>query len=325
MYNTHSMRKIFLPLFLLAFLIAAKPALAQTVKPTARPTATAKVAIPSDGTEASESAEATESAIVSPTPSPTPVPTPRVDITQTTDITVGRLEQLLRDQSLGPVLPFNPLKYAIRATVDAGVPPNTIVLLLLLPLVVALIAAARHIAGLRGFGIFLPAALAIVFAAIGPVIGIGLFMVIVLVSTFARLLLRKLKIKLQYLPRMALILWFVVGGVLLSLFAAPIIRHPDFTNVSIFPLLILVLLAEDFSKVQLGKSPRTAITLASETIILSLISYLFLTFESLQEFALLYPETLLIGVLVFDFLMGRYVGLRFIEYWRYRKLIMREK
>ena len=266
---------------------------------------------------------ATESATLAPTA--TPMPTPRVDITQTTEKTAGRLEEVLSEQNVGPPLPFNPLKYAIRASVGSGVPPNTIVLLLLLPLIVSLIAAARHVVGLRGFGIFLPASLAIVFAAIGPVVGIGLFMVIVLVSTGARLLLRKFKLKLQYLPRMALILWMVVGGVLLSLFAAPFIRHPDFTSVSIFPVLILVLLAEDFSKVQLGKSPRTALALASETIILSLVSYVVLTFESIQEFALLYPETLLIAVAAFNLLLGRYVGLRFIEYWRYRRLILKEK
>jgi len=271
------------------------------------------------------SEEASVSATIEPSPTPSPMPTPRADITQTSVETVSRLEQVLRDQEIGSILPFNFLKYGIRESVDAGVPPNTIVLLLLLPLVVAIIAAARHVVGLRGFGIFLPASLAIVFAAIGPVVGIGLFMVIVLGSTFARLLLRTLKIKLQYLPRMSLILWFVVVGVLLALFAAPVIRHPDFTSVSIFPVLILVLLAEDFSKVQLGKSPRTAITLASETIILSLVSYVFLTFEALQEFALLNPEAVLLSVVVFDLLLGRYVGLRFIEFWRYRKLIMKEK
>lgn len=269
--------------------------------------------------------EAGVSASSEPALTASPEPNPRVDITQTTDIPVGRFEQILREQELGPVLPANPLKYAIRATIDAGVPHNTIVLLLLLPLVVAVIAAARHVVGIRGFGIFLPASLAIVFAAIGPIVGIGLFMVIVVVSTYARILLRKLKIKLQYLPRMALILWMVVVGVLLSLFLAPVIRHPDFTSVSIFPVMILVLLAEDFSKVQLGKSPRTAVGLASETIILSLVSYLFLTFEKLQEYALLYPETLLMAVAVFDIVLGKYIGLRFIEYWRFRRLILKEK
>ncbi len=200
-------------------------------------------------------------------------------------------------------------------------PPNTIILLLLLPMVAAVIASARHLLGIRGFGIFLPAALSIVFVATGPVVGIALFLLIVAVSTMARMALRKLKIKLQYLPKMALLLWFVSIGVLGVLFSTPIIQHPDLTNVSIFPVLVLVLLAEDFSRVQSGKSAKTAINLATETLILSLASYVLLTLKPMQEFALLNPEILLLIVIAIDYLVGKYVGLRFIELWRFRRLI----
>lgn len=251
----------------------------------------------------------------------TPTPVIRPDLTQKTEETVGPLEKLLSEQKLGPVWPKNPIKYAIRASVAAGVPANTIVLLLLLPAVAAIIAAARHLVGLRGFGIFLPAALSVVFVATGPVVGIGLFLIIVTVSTGARLILRRAKIKLQYLPRMAMLLLFVVMGVLGVLFAAPVINRPDIANVSIFPVLILALLAEDFSRVQIGKSAKTAVNLTTETLILSLISFVFLTLKSVQEFALLKPEILLLSVLVFDFMLGKYIGLRFMEFWRFRKLI----
>jgi hypothetical protein len=259
--------------------------------------------------------------IPSPTPEVTATPTPRPNLTQKTEESVGPLEKLLQEQQLGPIWPQNPFKYAIRAAVAAGVPANTIVLLLLLPVIAALIAATRHLIGIRGFGIFLPAALSVVFLATGPVVGIGLFLVIVTVITIVRFVIRKAKIKLQYLPRMALMLLFVVTGVLGVLFAAPVVKQPDLANVSIFPVLILVLLAEDFSRVQLGKSARTAINLTTETLILSLVSYIFLTLKPLQEFALLNPEILLLSVLVFDFFMGKYVGLRFMEFWRFRKLI----
>lgn len=272
--------------------------------------------------QASESAESTSSAVVVEIAQ---TPQPRVNITQPSEEAIGPLEELLNGQKIELVFPFNIIKSAIRNSVEAGVPPNTIVLLLLLPLVIAVIAAARHVVGLRGFGIFLPAALAIVFVATGPIIGIILFMIIVLISTYARVILRKTKIKLQYLPRMSIILWFVVVGVLGILFLAPVIKHPDFTSVSIFPVLILVLLAEDFSKVQLGKSPRTAIALATETIVMALVSYIFLTIESLQQFALLNPEILLISVLLLNIILGKYVGLRFLEYWRFRKLILKSK
>ena len=257
---------------------------------------------------------------VTPTSTPTPEAASKPDLTKETAETLGPLEKLLKEQKIGPVY-TNPLKHAIRAAVEAGVPANTIVLLLLLPVVAAVIAATRQLIGLRGFGIFLPAALSVVFISTGPVAGIGLFLVIVFVATLARMVLRTLRIKLQYLPRMALLLLFVVLGVLGILFLSPLTKRPDLTGVSIFPVLILVLLAEDFSKVQIGKSIKTAINLTTETLVLALVSYLFLTFTALQRFALTNPEILIVSVGVFDFLLGRYVGLRFIEYWRFRKLI----
>ncbi len=256
----------------------------------------------------------------SPSPSATPTPTPKPDLTRETEETLGPLEKLLASQKLGPVF-TNPVKHAIRAAVGAGVPANTIVLLLLLPAVAALIAGTRHLIGVRGFGIFLPAALSVVFISTGPVAGIGLFLVIVFVSTAARMLMRAARIKLQYLPRMAFLLWFVVLGVLGVLFAAPLIARPDITGVSIFPVLLLVLLAEDFSKTQTGKSVKTAINLTTETLILALISFFFLTLQPLQAYALLNPEIFLGLTALVDFLMGKYIGLRLIEIWRFRKLI----
>lgn len=250
----------------------------------------------------------------------TPEPEVRTDLTKESEETTEPLVRLLKNQKVGsPVL--NPFKYAIRNSINAGVPPNTIVLLLMLPGVAALIAAIRHFIGIRGFGIFLPAALSVVFVATGPVVGILLFLVIVFMSTAARLILRKTKVKLQYLPRMALILLVVVLGILGVLFAAPVVKEPSLASVSIFPVLILVLLAEDFSKVQLGKSAKTAIHLTTETLILALISYIFLTFKPVQEIALLHPEEFIVFVFVFDIIVGRYVGLRLIELWRFRKLI----
>ena len=260
------------------------------------------------------------------TPSPTPVvtasPQPaRVDITQKSVETLGPLDKLLQNQKLGSTWPFNPVKYAIRGAVAAGVPANTIVLLLLLPIVAFVIAFTRNVIGIRGFGIFLPAALSVVFVATGPIVGIGLFLVIVVVPTAMRMILRKLKVKLQYLPRMAFILWAVVLGVLGVLFLAPVLNFSDLANVSIFAVLFLVLLAEDFTRVQLGKSVKTALNLTFETLLLSLISFLFLTFQPLQQYVLLNPEVSLILVAAADLILGKYTGLRVMEFYRFRKLI----
>lgn len=259
-------------------------------------------------------------ATASATPASTPIVAP-VDITQKSTESLGPLEKLLENQQLVKVWPFNPIKHAIRGAVAAGVPANTIVLLLLLPIVTFVIAFSRNVIGIRGFGIFLPAALSVVFVATGPVVGIGLFLVIVTVSTFIRLILRKLKVKLQYLPRMSFILWAVVCGVLAVLFLAPILNFPSLANVSIFAVLILILLSEDFSRVQLGKSAKTAVNLTFETLVLSLISYGVLILQPIRVFVLLNPEISLLLVGAFDLLLGKYTGLRVMEYYRFRKLI----
>ena len=305
MYNLH-MARLFWAVFTAVFLllVSVDTVVAQTATPL--PTKTSTVARSTPTPTAS--------------PEATPTPEPREDLTEKTPAVVEPLRKILDEQTLGAVA-INPIKYAIRASVGAGVPVNTIVLLLLLPGIGALIAAARHLVGLRGFGILMPAALSVVFLALGPVVGIGLFLVIVITSLLVRFTLRKTKLRLGYLPRMALIMLFVVMGVLGVLFTAPIIRHPDIINVSIFPVLFLVILAEDFTRVQLGKSVRVAVNITTETLILALVSYILLTLKALQEFVLLNPEGYLLGLIVFDFLVGRYVGLRFMEFWRFRKLI----
>lgn len=228
--------------------------------------------------------------------------------------------QALEAQKIGSAL-TGPIKYAIRNAISSGVSIATIVLLLLLPVVTAFIAGARHLVGLRGFGIFFPASLGVVFAAIGPISGIALFLLIVLISTVVRTALKKIKVKIAYLPRMSLILWLVSLSVLGVLFASPHVTGLDFANISIYPVLIMVLLVEEFTRVQLGKNVEFAASLTFETLILAVSAFVILTYRPLQLFALLNPELVLVAALLFDVFLGRYMGLRLLEMWRFRTLL----
>lgn len=259
--------------------------------------------------EAASAAEATASALRQ-----------KSDLTEPTEEQISELRLLLERQDPGDKL-TNPLKHAIRGAVNGGVPVNTIVLLLLLPVIATLIAGARHLIGIRGFGIFLPAALSVVLVATGPIIGIGLFLLIIFITAAVRNFIRKTKIRLQYLPRLALILWSVSAAVLLVLFVSPYLAREELINVSIFPILILVLLTESFSRVQIGRSAREAIGMATETLVLGLVSFAILSSPTIQAFALLNPELTLAATAGADYLLGKYVGLRFVELWRFRKLV----
>ena len=250
-------------------------------------------------------------------------PMPKVDITQPTVEVKSKLEKVLDENPTGPLTWHNFLRHAVASAVEKDVPVNTVVLILLFPLVVAIVAAARHLIGMRGVGILTPALLSVAFLATGVWSGVILFLVILSVATVARIILKHLK--LQYLPRLALLLWIVSGSVFLALWGASIFNVVGVVSVGIFPILILMLLAETFIDIQQGRSGKEARDLILETFLLAILISLLLGWESVQRVVLLYPEIVYFGVGIFDVFMGRYTGLRLSEYLMYRGIVKEDE
>lgn len=274
---------------------------------------------------ASEAAEATAEASLA-TPSAETVQKIQekkdADITETTGEQKSKLVRILEENPIENPSPFNLLQQAIRNAVGEGVTPNVIVLVLLFPLVSSFIAASRHIIGLRGFGIYIPAVLSVALVSTGVLEGTILFLAIVAVAMPSKKLLAKTK--LPYLPRTAILLWLVSLAILAVELFAPILDLVTLMTVNIFPIMILVLLAENFLDAQARTKPADAIALTIETLGLSLMGGILLKWEALQKFALLQPELLIIGVLLVNLLVGKFVGLRFAEYFRFRSLMEEE-
>jgi len=275
--------------------------------------------------EATESANATASAEATPSAQTkeviekVEVLEKKEDITELTPEIKGKLERYLTQQPLKPLGVTNFLQHAIREMVKRGVPANTIVLLLLIPLVASIIAASRHIVGIRGFGIFLPVVLSVVFVATGILEGILLFMVIIMVATGTRGFLRSLR--LQYLPRMAFLIWWVTIAVFALMFMAPFLNLAAISNLSIFPLLILILLVESFISIHIGMSRRQATRMTVQTLVMALICSVVLQWDFIQRFVLLNPEIYVLGIAILDIFMGKYVGLRWLEYKKFKEIL----
>ncbi|MFZ2199867.1 MAG: 7TM domain-containing protein [Microgenomates group bacterium] len=250
-------------------------------------------------------------------------PPEKTDLTQPTNETKNKLQRVLDENPVGELSWKNFLRYAINKAVDNGVPINTVVLILLFPLVVAIVAAARHLIGVRGAGILTPALLSVAFLATGIWAGAALFLVILIVTVLGRTALKSLK--LQYLPRVSLLLWVVSAGVFLTLFAASIWNVSQLVTVGIFPILILMLLAETFIDIQAGRSGSEARALIFQTFALAMISSLLLGNEMVQRALLMWPELIFFGVAVFDLFMGRYTGLRLSEYLMYRGIVKEDE
>ncbi len=247
----------------------------------------------------------------------------KTDLTQPTGEVKDKLEKVLEDNPVGELNWRNFLRYSVTRAVKNGVPVNTVVLVLLFPLVVAMVAAARHLIGVRGAGILTPALLSVAFLATGVWAGMALFMIILLVSVIGRTVLSGLK--LQYLPRVSLLLWVVSAGVFLTFLVASIWNVSQLVSVGIFPILILMLLSETFIDLQAGRSGSEARALIFQTFVLAMISSLLLGNEAVQRSVLLYPEIIFFGVAVFDIFMGRYTGLRLSEYLMYRGIVKEDE
>lgn len=240
--------------------------------------------------------------------------------------TKGQLEQVLDTQHIGPLGFTNFLQHAIRQAVGQGVPANTMVLLLLFPLVATIIAAARHFIGLRGFGVFTPAVVSVVLLATGLRLGIALFFGILGLAMFARILLKK--IRLQYLPQLAMLVWIMSLGILLLFVFAPGLGEvgklgglEQLNTIGIFPILLLVLLTETFISAQISHGMKIAAKMTIETLLLAVISYLLMSMGQTQAWVLTHPELTMLLLAGANILLGQFTGLRMLEYWRFRELL----
>ena len=259
---------------------------------------------------ASPSAVATESAQV--------VKEPSDDLTVPTK-EKGRLEKVLEGQRFGGWWGVNFLKIAIRNAVAQGVSPNTLVVLFLFPLVAALVAFSRQVLGISGFGIITPALLSVAFLSTGGAAGLVLLSFILIAGTISRMIIKKVRV--PYLPKMAMIFWIVSMAIVGLLISSPKLALERLIGVGIFPILLFILLSETFIEAQITRSLKTAMIITAETVILALIAYRIMSAVLIQEFVLLNPELSVILILMADYLIGRYKGLRLMEVWKFRNMV----
>ncbi|HMB26102.1 MAG TPA: 7TM domain-containing protein, partial [Patescibacteria group bacterium] len=156
------------------------------------------------------------------------------------------------------------------------------------------------------------------FLVTGLKYGLTLFIVTLLVGTLGRLLARK--VRLAYLPRMAIVLTLVSFAIFSFFMVGTFFGKSGLIEISIFPILVMVLLTEKFITVQIERGSKAAVIIVVETLLLSIVCYWLASWQSLKILILGYPEFVLLTV-VFNYLIGRWPGLRLTEYYRFRKVI----
>ena len=203
--------------------------------------------------------------------------------------------------------------------ISQGVPQETLILILMLPIVATIIAFSRQVIGIRGFGIYTPLIIAFAFLATGLKYGLIFFFVIILVGTLVRLFIRKFR--LLYLPRMAIALTAVALAILITIYFGAYNQRTGLITSSVFAVLIMITLVEKFISTQVEKGGKGAIFVTIETLILSIICYFVVSWDWLQAFVLNSPLLVIILAVVINILLGKWTGLRLTEYFRSKEVI----
>ncbi len=240
-------------------------------------------------------------------------------------------EYKLINQDTGTLKLWNFMSYFVNYLIDSGIPANTVILILMLPVIATIVAFMKQIVGITTFGVYTPSIITLTFWILGLKFGILTLLVIFLVGTGVRIALSRFR--LLYIPKMAVVL----STVALAIFALLIISirfdlfDAQFFSLSIFPMLILSTLTEKFVNAQSGKGFKRAIILVLETLLVSITAYIVIggeidliffqrSWRFLQSFILSYPEIILLFIIINIFL-GKWTGLKLLEYVRFREVL----
>lgn len=236
---------------------------------------------------------------------------------------VSNLEQSISDYRLineetGRISVWNSISYLVSFMISQGIPSNTIVLLLMLPIIATIIAILKQVVGITTFGLYTPSIITLSFLALGLKFGLVILFIIIITGAAVRKLLDRFH--LLHIPRIAIVLTFSTLIILLTLALGTYLGISSIATIAVFPMLIMTTLAEKFVSALGGRGFYAAILLMIETTIVSLICYWVVEWHYLQNLILGHPEIILLLIL-FNYVLGRWTGLRLIEYVRFREVM----
>lgn len=217
--------------------------------------------------------------------------------------------------------------------VNSGVPLEHVILLMLFPIIATIVVILRQVLGIKAFGIYTPTIITVAFMEIAQKnfwdlkYAITIYIIVLATGMIMRYALKKMR--LLYLPRVAIMITVVSFATLISLALAGSMLRTGFASASIFAVLIIITLVEKFVAVQIEKGTKTASILALETLIIALVGYILMSQRTfigynIRSFVLAYPFVILL-ILPLNAFIGKWTGLRLNEYFRFREVLKKIK
>jgi hypothetical protein len=201
--------------------------------------------------------------------------------------------------------------------VQTQVPLPSLNLILVLPLIAFFLLIIRNVIGLETFGTFSPMLLSLAFLTTGLGWGLVVFLIIVGLGSGLRLALQRLRLHL--VSRIAILIAVVAVSMAGLTVLGATLGIGALLHASIFPMVIMANQIESFTNTQLERGTGEALRLTLSTLLVATCSYVGIENTGLKPLVLTFPE-ILIGVIGIELLLGRWRGLRLVEYVRFSGL-----
>jgi hypothetical protein len=218
------------------------------------------------------------------------------------------------DASTAPVPPWQVLSLLVDFLLIHGISSQTVLLLLMLPVIATILSFLKQVVGLVTFGLFTPSIVALSFLSLGWRAGLLFFLFIMIAAYVSRALVYRLRI--LYIPKLAIIIT-IVSLLLLVLLSLNLLFGVVLSRDTVFVLLIMATLAESFLTAKSGQGWAPAFSGIGQTLVAALLCVVITQWGAFQTLVLAYPEIILFTIVV-NFMIGRYTGLRLSEYYRFR-------
>ena len=235
----------------------------------------------------------------------------RVSVTiNNSEMNAMRLAQMSSDNGTSALLEYSLYGLPLHAQQVYRV-------MIMIPIGVLVILILRNLIGIQTLGTFTPVLISLAFRETQVGWGIALFTLITALGLSLRSYLEHLK--LQMLPRLSIVLTFVVlviAGISLFSHKLGIERA---LSVSLFPMVILTMTIERLSINWEERGGGHSFKVALGTLIAATLAHLLMTVPALAYFVFTFPAILLVLV-GFMLAMGRYRGYRLTELMRFKAL-----
>jgi hypothetical protein len=131
--------------------------------------------------------------------------------------------------------------------------------------------------------------------------------------------------RMHYIPKTTIVMIGVSMAVIFAImFGTVLFEKKGLIYLDIFPILMIVTLSDTFVSSLSRKSFLQTTVIGLQTVLIGLIAYTIISIPEVQNLAIEYTITLILVLFLVNLYIGKFVGLRLSEYYRFRDLLLED-